>query len=224
MGKKQRFGYRFFVVGLAALFICTALIPDTYAYASRRHPPVRHYRSHVRPLLPLGFALLAVAGMEYYYHRGIYYRELPDRYIVAPPPAGAVVIGLPPGHITFRTGGIDYYYYGNVYYNRAPRGYIVVDPPYEASSTASITRHQTASPAVEQVKVTAQMLNVRSGPGMDHPITSQVPAGTTMEIHGNAPAWFFVELPSGEFGWVMQKFTVSEAVSRPVANPVPAEG
>ena len=96
MEKRPRFTYRFFAVGLAALFICTSLIPDTSAYASRRHPPARHYRSHVRPLLPLGFALLAVAGMEYYYHRGIYYRQLPDRYIVTPPPIGAVVVQLPP--------------------------------------------------------------------------------------------------------------------------------
>lgn len=224
MKKRSRLGYKFFAVGLAALFICVSFIPDTRAYASRRHPPARHYRSHVRPLLPLGFAMLAVAGMHYYYHRGIYYRQLPDRYIVTSPPTGAVVVGLPPGYITFRTGGVEYYYYGNVYYNRTPRGYIVVEPPYEASSTASITRYQTASPAVEQIKVTSDMLNVRSGPGMNHPITSQVPRGTIMEVHGSMPVWLFVELPSGEFGWVMQKFTVSESVSRPISKLLPAEG
>ncbi|TFG89658.1 MAG: SH3 domain-containing protein [Syntrophobacterales bacterium] len=224
MVKRSRFTYRFFAVGLATLFICISLMPDTGAYASRRHPPARHYRANVRPLLPLGFALLAVAGMEYYYHRGIYYRQLPDRYIETPPPTGAVVVQLPPGHITFQTGGDEYYYYGNVYYKRAPRGYTVVAPPYEASSTDSITKYQTASTTLEQVKVTVHMLNVRSGPGMDHPIISQVPGETTMEVHGNAPAWFFVKLPSGEFGWVMEKFTVSKSVPKSISNPVPAEG
>lgn len=38
--EKQRRACRFFAVGLAALFICIALMPDTYAYASRKHPPV----------------------------------------------------------------------------------------------------------------------------------------------------------------------------------------
>lgn len=227
MRKSPRLTCRFFAVGLSALLIFSTLIPDMPAYASRRHRPpvvVHHHHSHIRPLLPLGFALLAVAGMEYYYHRGIYYRQFPDRYIVTSPPVGAVVVQLPPGYITFRTGGIEYYYYGNVYYNRIPRGYVVVAPPYEASSATSIAGYQAASPTIERVTVTAPMLNVRSGPGTGHPITFQVPRGTTMEVHGNAPVWLFVKLPSGEFGWVMQKFIVSESAPKPLSNPVPAEG
>ncbi|MBN1643356.1 MAG: SH3 domain-containing protein [Dehalococcoidales bacterium] len=220
MVKRPPFIYRFFTIGLTILFICTSLMPETLAYALPRHPAVRYYRPHVRPFLPLGFALLTIAGIEYYYHRGIYYRPLPDGYVVTTPPVGAVVIKLPPGHITFRSGGIEYYYYGNVYYNKVPSGYIVVNPPYETSTASSIPEYQSASPMLSQAKVTSHMLNVRSGPGMDHAITFQVSQGTILEIHGTAPEWLFVKLPSGEFGWVMKKFTVSD----PASNPVPAEG
>lgn len=218
MERKSKSVYRFFAVGLAALFVCTSLITDS-AYASRRRPPAarhHHHRTYIRPLLPLGFALLAFAGMEYYYHRGIYYKKLPNGYIVTKPPLGAVVVRLPHGYITFRAGGGEYYYYNSVYYNRVPSGYIVAEPPYKTSTSDSINRYQPVLPATEQVKVTAPMLNVRSGPGMNHSITFQIPHGTIMEIHGSSPEWFFVKLPSGEFGWIMKKFTVSE--------PVPAEG
>jgi len=225
--------YRVFVVVLAFLFISTSILTES-AFASRKHRPhaprhhsVHHHyhRPYINPLLPLTFALVTIAGMHYYYHKGIYYKELPyKRYVVTNPPVGVVVTQLPPGYITFRSGGIEYFYYGDVYYNRTPSGYIVVNPPYEASSGDSITTHPSASPVIEQVIVTPPMLNVRSGPGMDHPIIFQIPQGTVMETHGTAPEWLFVKLPSGEFGWVMTKFTASEPASQPVTDPVPAEG
>lgn len=232
MERKSKVAYRFFVVGLATLFICTSVLAEN-ACASRKHRPhrrhhsVHHYyhRPYISPLLPLTFALVTIAGMHYYYHRGIYYRELPyKRYVVTEPPVGVVVTQLPPGYITFRSGGIEYYYYGDAYYNRAPSGYIVVKPPYEASAADSINKYQPVSPVIEQVKVTTHMLNVRSGPGMNHPIIFQIPQGTVMETHGTAPEWLFVKLPSGEFGWIMKRFTDSDPALEPVSKPVPAEG
>jgi len=191
---------------------------------SVRHQPPRtvvryRSRSYVRPILPIAFTLLTIAGLEYYYHQGRYYRHTETRYVVAPPPVGAVIVDLPSGHVTFWANGIQYYYYGKAYYKREPRGYIVVEPPYDASSKPPVN-YQSAIPANSQAKVMAPMLNVRSGPGMNHEITFQVSQGTILEIHGSAPEWIFVELPSGEFGWVMKKFTVSESVPA----QVPAEG
>lgn len=219
MGKRRRFISRFLPAGLAVLFIFAILTPDTRSYASRRHrppPPARHH--HIRPLLPLGFALLTVAGCQYYYHKGTYYRPLSRGYIVATPPAGAVVVDLPPGHVTFWSRGVKYYYYGNVYYTRVPSGYVIVNPPYEDPPTESFA--QSASSAISQATVIPPMLNVRSGPGAEHTIILQVPQGTILEIHGTAPEWLFVKLPSGGFGWVMEKFTFSQ----PVVHRVPAEG
>ncbi len=235
MKKRANVVYRSFVVGLAALFICTPILAES-AYAGPRYPrPVPHHRPpvvhhhyhrpHINPLLPLTFALITVAGMHYYYNRGMYYRELPEKqYVVITPPVGAVITRLPDGYVTFRTGGIEYYYYGDAYYKRLPSGYIVVEPPYEVPATTSIQTYKSASPAIEQVIVTTNMLNVRSGPGMEHPIIFQIPNGTALETHGTAPEWLFVKLPSGEFGWVMKKFTVPESSLEPVSEPVPAEG
>jgi len=223
MEKRRRFTPRFLAAGFAVLFIFAILTPDTRSYASRRHhppPSARHHHSHIRtrPLLPLGFALLTIAGCQYYYHKGMYYRPLPRGYIVTTPPVGAVVVELPPGYVTFRTGGVTYYYYGNVYYTRVPSGYVVVNPPYEDPPTESLA--QSASSAISQITVIPPMLNVRSGPGAEHAIILQVPQGTILEIHGTAPEWLFVKLPSGGFGWVMEKFTFSQ----PVVHRVPAEG
>lgn len=172
-------------------------------------PVVRYYsRSYIRPLLPLGFTFLLVDGLDYYYYRGLYYRHAEDRYVIVPPPVGAVIAELPAGFVTFRFNGIQHYYFGNAYYAEAPGGYKVVDPPYEAQTESSMDTH-AAVPAVSKVTVTPSILNVRSGPGMNHEIVFQVPRGMVLEIHGTAPDWLFVRLPSGEFGWVMAHYTVA---------------
>lgn len=218
-----RYIRKFFAASLAGLFACTVLIPGTPTYAAPRHRPprpvvVRHHH-HVSPLLPLGFALLTIAGLEYYYHQGRYYRHIENQYVLTPPPVGSVILELPSGHVGFWANGIQYYYYGNVYYKRVPKGYVVVDPPYDSSSKPPVV-HQSVVPTTNEVKVLPPMLNVRSGPGTDHEVIFQVPQGMILEIHGDATEWLFVKLPSGEFGWVMKKFTVSESVPK----FVPAEG
>ncbi|MDD5724296.1 MAG: DUF6515 family protein [Syntrophales bacterium] len=241
MKNNRRYVSRFFAATLTVIFACTVLMPETLAFAARRNQPpspvvrhrpprpvvrhqpprpvVRYHSRSINPLLPLGFTLLTIAGLEYYYNQGRYYRHVENRYVVESPPVGAVIVDLPAGHVTFWTGGIQYYYYGNAYYTRDPRGYVVVAPPYDASSKPPVD-YQSASPAISQVTVMPPMLNVRSGPGINHQITFQVPRGMILEVHGTAPEWMFVKLPSGEFGWVMEKFTVSESVP----NPVPPEG
>lgn len=219
---------RFSAVTLAVLFACTVLLPDTLAFARPRHhrpprhaPPrtvVRHHHHHVSPLLPLGFALLTIAGLEYYYHQGRYYRHIENRYVVAPPPVGGVIVELPAGHVSFWSDGVQYFYYGDAYYKRVPQGYVVVAPPYKVSKPP--VDYQSATPAVDEVTVIPPMLNVRSGPGTNNAITFQVPQGTTLEIHGTAPKWLFVKLPTGDFGWVMKQFTAQESAPK----TVPAEG
>jgi hypothetical protein len=73
-------------------------------------------------------------------------------------------------------------------------------------------------PAVEQqVSVTAEKLEVRSGPGSNHPLVTHVAKGAVLVVRGSAPDWWYVQLPNGNFGWVMRKFTA------PVSLP-PASG
>lgn len=185
------------------------------------HYPREHYsrwRHHYPAprLLPLGVALLTIAGIHYYYHqeRDIHYRQVPLGYAAVEPPIGAIVTTLPTGYTTFYTGGVRYFYHGGVYYQRGSSGYLVVTPPYTAQSSVDIIEKSETFSHSEHVAVTAQLLNVRSGPGMEHPVIHQVAKGTLLETHGAAPGWLYVKLPSrGQYGWVMSQFTLSQAPS-----------
>ncbi len=186
------------------------------AYRSRAARPPVHYsywRDHdpLLRLLPLGVALLTIAGIHYYYHqeRDVYYRQAPSGYITVPPPIGACVKTLPIGYTTFYASDARYFYYGGVYYRRAPAGYIVVNPPYMIQSSSGAAEPSATGSSSARVTVTAQLLNVRSGPGVEHPIIHQVAKGTLLETHGTAPGWLYVKLPVGCYGWVMIQFTAS---------------
>lgn len=81
----------------------------------------------------------------------------------------------------------------------APRRPAVPQPAYgyAASYTA----------AAGSVIVTAQLLNVRSGPGLENPSIRQVPNGTVLSIQGNAPGWYYVKTSDELYGWVMTQYT-----------------
>ena len=57
------------------------------------------------------------------------------------------------------------------------------------------------------VMVTAQLLNVRTGPSLDEPSIRQIPYGTVLSIHGSSPDWYYVHLSGHQYGWVMIRFT-----------------
>ena len=77
----------------------------------------------------LGIVALSIAGAEFLYSAGMFYRSTPAGYVVVPAPMGAVVPALPPGYTVVYMGGMPYYYYGNAYYTVAPNGYVVTAPP-----------------------------------------------------------------------------------------------
>ena len=58
------------------------------------------------------------------------------------------------------------------------------------------------------VRVTAPNLNVRLGPERRHPVISRVYRGNILELHGRAPRWLYIKLPSGRFGWIVARHTV----------------
>jgi uncharacterized protein YgiM (DUF1202 family) len=60
------------------------------------------------------------------------------------------------------------------------------------------------------VMVTAQMLNVRSGPGLGNPSVRQIPNGTVLSIHGNAPGSYYVKTSDNFYGWVMSQYTIPQ--------------
>jgi hypothetical protein len=88
---------------------------------------------------------LSIAGAEFLYTAGMFYRSTPAGYVVVPAPMGAVVPALPPGYTVVYMGGTPYYYYGNAYYMVAPNGYVVTAPP-------AIAAPMTVAPAATQVQ------------------------------------------------------------------------
>jgi uncharacterized protein YgiM (DUF1202 family) len=102
---------------------------------------------------------------------------LPDRPIGPPPPPVVPPPPVPPPVVT--GPGV-------------PSSVVVVAPAVVVSGRATVT---------------ASVLNVRSGPGLNYPVIEQVYQGAVMRLHGNAPGWLYALLPNGQFGWVSASFT-----------------
>lgn len=175
-----------------------------------------------------GFREVWANGNEYFYKDGVFYIREASEYVVVRAPVGAVISALPAGFGTVVFQGVKYLYYDDVYYQEVRSGYVVVEPPpgVVAAREESAPAQAPAAPqippaspvpAVSAGKVTVTSpLNVRSGPGMKFETISQVRQGTALEVHGNAPGWLYIKLPSGKFGWVSQQFT--SAVETPASG------
>lgn len=161
----------------------------------------------VRSRLPKGHWSVRQGHSNYFYHRGTFYRRGPSGYVVVKAPVGAVVLGLPFGYHRFFLGGGLYFTFGGVYYRRVPAGYVVVEPPREVVVQPPAPVVEEPLVAGDQVKVSAEQLNVRLGPGLDRTVVGQVSRGTVLTVQGSTEEWWYVELPDGRFGWVLARFT-----------------
>jgi Family of unknown function (DUF6515)/Bacterial SH3 domain len=167
-----------------------------------RHPIPKYGRAVVR--LPPRHRNLMVNRTRYFFDSGIFYREGPRGYVVVRAPLGAILASVPVGSVTFALGGTPYWYYSGAYYRRVPSGYTVVDAPPNAVIAEESDDRDVVG---ERVSITAQSLNVRSGPGGNHAVIAHLQYGTTLVVRGYSPGWLYVELPHGRFGWIMKKFT-----------------
>jgi Ni/Co efflux regulator RcnB len=176
----------------------------------RRHvvSPRTFRRGHVVQRLPRGYRRTWYKKEPYYYYGGIFYRPASSGFIVVEPPIGSVIVSLPVGYTRIWIGGEGYYSYGGVFYRRMPSGYVVVEPPADVvveEETPNIV--QPTEPAAGKVSVATSVLNVRTGPGLSYDVIYQIQEGYILEIHGRELGWLYVQLPNGEFGWVMKGFT-----------------
>ncbi|WP_321495751.1 DUF6515 family protein [uncultured Desulfobacter sp.] len=145
---------------------------------------------------------------DYFFHSGRCYRRGPEGYFWVRPPMGIVAYSLPAAAVAVLIGGLTYYVYDNVYYRRVPAGYQVVEVP---TRTTTVVHTGPVPPAPSdvsgtQVVVTAKMLNVRSGPGINHNVLTQIYMGNILIVQGSAPDWYYVRLPDNTYGWVMKEF------------------
>jgi hypothetical protein len=62
-----------------------------------------------------------------------------------------------------------------------------------------------------RVNVTAERVEVRSGPGMQHSVRCQEKEGTILIILAEADEWLYVRMPTGGAGWVPASATARSA-------------
>lgn len=202
-----RYGIIIWVFLLAAAFVIST--KDAFAF---RYPPPRNH-GRVITHLPPGHGPFRVGREEYFHHRGVYYRHGPRGFVVVGAPIGAVIVGLPIGFTTVIAAGTPYYYYSGVYYRQVPAGYVVVEPPPQVVIAPAPPPGTSAPPKTgDRVTVSAQRLNVRSGPGLNFSVIQVVNQGETLEVCGNAPEWLYVKFSSGIFGWVLEAYTAPASV------------
>jgi hypothetical protein len=161
--------------------------------------PFRH--GHVVAKLPHGHRVIHVDRSVYYFYDGIFYRPGSTGYVVVSAPMGAIVVSLPLRHSRVSIGGVLYFTFGGNYYRQVLQGYMVVAPPPEVGV-------QPPPPQIyDTVSVIANRLNVRSGPGREHPVVYQLLQGMVLTVYGTSNGWYYVQLPNGQYGWVMEQFT-----------------
>jgi hypothetical protein len=80
--------------------------------------------------MPRGFISFSLGPSSYYYCDGVYYSPAGQgRYIVVPPPVGAIVKTIPPDYSPMVLNGVTYYTDHDTFYVYTPQGYQVVPAP-----------------------------------------------------------------------------------------------
>lgn len=60
----------------------------------------------------------------------------------------------------------------------------------------------TATPLPSSIKVNANDVNIRKGPGTNYGIITQAKKGTVLSVLGKSGDWYKVKLPNGTTGWI----------------------
>lgn len=175
---------------------------------SWKHRAVRAQRRLARgrlfTTLPLGYTAMMLSNNHYYYHSGNFYRKAAGGYMTVDAPVGAVVPVLPSGYSFFLVDGVRYCSYEGQYYLPVSGGYRVVsDPRY-----SRYPRYTVSQPLISnQVRVTSDRLNVRSGPGLQYYTAGMVYQGDILQVLRRNVDWLYVRLPDNNRGWIMTRFT-----------------
>ncbi|MDY0190275.1 MAG: DUF6515 family protein [Desulfuromonas sp.] len=197
------------VACLVSLCFVLPAVPALAKSRNDRHRP--EYGQNIKQL-PRGYRTLHSRHGDHYYKSGIFYRRYDNFYRVVRPQVGLVISTLPRGYIDVRFGNRMYARYNDVYYEPNPRGYVVVNPPPSAPPAPQPDVTAVPANALGTVAVTVEVLNVRSGPGVLHPVIDHVAAGDELVVLATAPQWYYVRLSDGGYGWVRTQF-VRGAVS-----------
>ena len=81
--------------------------------------------------LPQGSITITVGQETYYYGNGIFFQKVirEQKYIIVPPPIGAVVFSIPQDYQIMLMNGMSFYENHGIYYKRVIEGFKVIYPP-----------------------------------------------------------------------------------------------
>ena len=175
---------------------------DRYRYHyDHRRDFYRHYyrpHGHYYPSLPAGFLSLSLAGGLFYYHMGTYYRPSDGGYVVVRAPLGARIRVLPENCSPFYVDGRRYFVCDDVYYRPDGDDYVVIERPSRPDFRVEVG---------DEVRINADFLNMRSGPGQQHRVVGQLYRGDVVEVGAIEGDWYYVSLSDKLYGWVKSEYT-----------------
>jgi uncharacterized protein (TIGR02594 family) len=70
--------------------------------------------------------------------------------------------------------------------------------------------------------ITADSLNLRQGPGSDHPVITELDRGTRVQRLEESGGWFRIQTDNGVVGWISAKYTAPDA-NAPAEPATPAQ-
>ncbi|WP_136808236.1 DUF6515 family protein [Desulfosediminicola flagellatus] len=191
--KKRVFNIRHpLIITTSTLMLALTTVTPTTVMA---RPPGFQMRQ-----LPLGHHIVHVGSLVFYFLDGVFFRRAPHGFVVAPAPIGAVVLTIPPESLRVTADKTVFFTYDGVYYQKVPEGYMVVERPSKP--------HAPLIAKGTQIRVAVDILNVRSGPGLEHSVVRHVKHGEILTIEASQIDWAFVKLPDSSFGWIKLKYAI----------------
>ncbi len=143
--------------------------------------------------------IIHVGALAYLFMDGLFYRHSPKGYIVAPAPLGATINVLPPAAVMVTIDGDSYYTCSGVFYKQIPSGYVVVSQP---------VRQINPDIAIgQELQVTVDLLNVRSGPGLNYEPVCQIRKDEVVRVEALSSNWCLVRLKDKTTGWIKSAYT-----------------
>ncbi len=153
------------------------------------------------PILPPGIAAMRVADALFYYHLGMFFRPVPGGgYVVVGAPVGARIRTLPEECTVVYSPPHRYYYCHDTYYQHRGDYYVVVSEPNRGSTKSEIVMG-------DEIQVTADVLNIRTGPGKRFRVIGQLYRGDVAIVSDKDKHWYYVTLKDNSTGWILSRYT-----------------
>ena len=108
-----------------------SLLEELGQELNQRNPPYPYVISVPIQTLPEGSVAIGVGEETYYFDKGNFYLMVMrlQKYVMVPPPIGAIVSSIPETYQLMLIEGASYYLYNGVFYKRVLEGFKVIYPP-----------------------------------------------------------------------------------------------